>query len=184
MVADREELYWKQTTCANWLKFGDRNTNFFHKFTSNRRRTNKIKKLNAHDEQTFESEDDIKNIAMEYFQEIFSTQGEGDVAPVLGGIEQYITPSMNDFLLHNFTHEEVFAAVQSMSPLQASGEDGLGAIFYQHFCNISIAQSPLCPRCTQEIEDISHISRHCTFAQQILGSPYRLNDSVGSTSEA
>ncbi|KAK8690912.1 hypothetical protein V6N13_074437 [Hibiscus sabdariffa] len=31
----------------------------------------------------------------------------------------------------------------------------------------SIAQSPLCPQCTQEIEDISHKSRHCTFAQQV-----------------
>lgn len=29
-VLQREEIYWKQKLCANWLKEGDRNTKFFH----------------------------------------------------------------------------------------------------------------------------------------------------------
>lgn len=32
-----------------------------------------------------------------------------------------------------FAREEIFNTIQSMSPLKASGEDGLDAIFHQRF---------------------------------------------------
>ncbi|KAL4280467.1 hypothetical protein GQ457_03G024890 [Hibiscus cannabinus] len=41
---DKEELYWDQRARENWLKNGDRNTSFSHKFASQRRRHNKVSK--------------------------------------------------------------------------------------------------------------------------------------------
>ena len=38
----REELMWNQRSRALWLKWGDRNTNFFHATTSQKRRKNWI----------------------------------------------------------------------------------------------------------------------------------------------
>ena len=38
----REELMWNQRSKALWLKWGDRNTNFFHATTSQKRRKNWI----------------------------------------------------------------------------------------------------------------------------------------------
>ncbi|CAK9147551.1 unnamed protein product [Ilex paraguariensis] len=38
----REEMYWCQRSRLNWLKYGDRNTKFFHTTTSQRRQRNKI----------------------------------------------------------------------------------------------------------------------------------------------
>lgn len=45
LEADREELYWEQRARANWLKNGDRNTPFFHKFVSERRSRNRVDRL-------------------------------------------------------------------------------------------------------------------------------------------
>ncbi|KAA3480211.1 reverse transcriptase [Gossypium australe] len=43
---------------------------------------------------------------------------------------------MNENLLRDFLFLKVCDAVKSMSPLKASGEDGLGAVFYQRFWHI------------------------------------------------
>ncbi|KAL4274015.1 hypothetical protein GQ457_13G001340 [Hibiscus cannabinus] len=55
---------------------------------------------------------------------------------LLDGVSPCITSNMNKALLRDFTREEVFHALQSMSPLKASGKDGLRAIFYQRFWHI------------------------------------------------
>lgn len=45
--ADKEELEWEEKARANWLKFGDRNTTFFHNFANSRKWRNKVKKLRS-----------------------------------------------------------------------------------------------------------------------------------------
>ncbi|KAA3465052.1 reverse transcriptase [Gossypium australe] len=38
LEVDREELFWEQRAQANWLQMGDRNTTFFHRWASYRRK--------------------------------------------------------------------------------------------------------------------------------------------------
>ncbi|XP_039068800.1 uncharacterized protein LOC120215094 [Hibiscus syriacus] len=45
LEADCESIYWEQRARANWLKHGDRNTTFFHKVASCKRRRNMIMNL-------------------------------------------------------------------------------------------------------------------------------------------
>jgi hypothetical protein len=40
-----EELHWAQRSRVNWLKYGDRNRNYFHNAASMRSKKNRIKKL-------------------------------------------------------------------------------------------------------------------------------------------
>ena len=39
-LLEKQEMYWRQCSKALWLEAGDRNTKFFHKKASNRRKAN------------------------------------------------------------------------------------------------------------------------------------------------
>ncbi|XP_017635935.1 uncharacterized protein LOC108478000 [Gossypium arboreum] len=45
MEMDKEVRYWEQRARVNWLKIGDKNTVFFHRYGSQRRRINRIRGL-------------------------------------------------------------------------------------------------------------------------------------------
>jgi len=38
LLLEQEEFFWVQRARANWLKHGERNTNFFHQYASTRKR--------------------------------------------------------------------------------------------------------------------------------------------------
>ncbi|KAK5770841.1 hypothetical protein PVK06_046997 [Gossypium arboreum] len=133
MEVDREEIYWEQRERANWLKNGDRNTAFFHKFASQRKWLNHISCLEDSDGRIVEGDVGVGRIAHDYFVNLLSTQGVIDEEDILLGVEKCITDSMNADLDRPFTKEEIFGALLSMSPLKASGEDGLEMVFYQRF---------------------------------------------------
>lgn len=44
-LLENQETYWKQMAKQFWLREGDQNTRFFHKYTSTRRENNQIKKI-------------------------------------------------------------------------------------------------------------------------------------------
>jgi hypothetical protein len=42
-LEDQLSIYWQQRAHANWLKYGDKNTSYFHAFASERKKVNVIK---------------------------------------------------------------------------------------------------------------------------------------------
>lgn len=76
------------------------------------------------------------NLATKYFSTLFISVGVEGPQFILDGVESCISGSLNEKLDQPFTYEEVCFALKSMLPLKASGEDGLGAIFYQRFWHI------------------------------------------------
>ncbi|GMI76000.1 hypothetical protein HRI_001269300 [Hibiscus trionum] len=133
---DREEVYWEQRARVNWLNSGDKNTRFFHRHASQRKRRNRIASLLDENDRYVDDDADILRTATTYFQDIFCASNVTNPQDILQGIDTCISADLNATLLKTFTIEEVHNAVQSMGPLRASGEDGLGAIFYQKFWHI------------------------------------------------
>jgi hypothetical protein len=44
-LLDQENLRWKQRAKINWLKYGDRNTKFYHACANQRKKSNQIYKI-------------------------------------------------------------------------------------------------------------------------------------------
>ncbi|KAA3462361.1 reverse transcriptase [Gossypium australe] len=133
---DKDERYWEQRARVNWLKFGDRNTAFFHKSATTRKKANFITKLVSDDGSEIVDEIGLQEAAKSYFENLFATEGVIDPNRVLEGIDRCITQEINDELQSPFTEDEVYAALKGMGPIKAPGSDGFPALFFQKFWHI------------------------------------------------
>lgn len=133
LLLEQEEIFWVQRARANWLKHGDRNTNFFHHYASTRRRKNFVKRLV--DELGVRHEDarEMKMMVKDYFTDLFTSEVHDVDQGVLGDMNCRVTTDMNQLLLAPFSREEVKKALFSIGDLKAPGPDGLHAIFFKRF---------------------------------------------------
>ncbi|KAA3466988.1 reverse transcriptase [Gossypium australe] len=99
MEIDREEVYWEQRARANWLQLGDKNTAYFHKCASSRKRTNSIIKLVLEDGREITDGTKILETATEYFEDLFASKGTEDSRKALEGIKRIISNEDNVTLL-------------------------------------------------------------------------------------
>ncbi|GMI73050.1 hypothetical protein HRI_000974300 [Hibiscus trionum] len=133
---DKEEIFWEQRARSNWLKHGDRNTSFFHRCASQRRRKNKVKSLENVNGEVCSEDNEMLEVATNYFSSLFTSSTIGDCSRILEGVNVCISESMNLSLRKAFTAAEIWDSVKSMSPLKAAGENGLGALFFQKFWHV------------------------------------------------
>uniref|UniRef100_A0A803PYN6 Reverse transcriptase domain-containing protein n=1 Tax=Cannabis sativa TaxID=3483 RepID=A0A803PYN6_CANSA len=157
----KEEIYWRQRASTKWLKAGDRNTKFFHKHASFRKKVNTIKFLKTEDGSVVNTQEGIVNLITDYFQNLFSTQGS-DVHAA-SAIFSYLNFGLEDsdvsFLHQDFTPEEVRRAVFQISGDKAVGLDGFNAHFYEK--NWSVLGSDLTKAildCLNHAADFSSIN--------------------------
>ncbi|KAL5823208.1 hypothetical protein ACOSQ4_021108 [Xanthoceras sorbifolium] len=134
----QEEIYWRQRSRVSWLKFGDRNSKFFHAKASARRKVNEI--LGLSDERGCWHSDpgSVHRIVCEYFSSIFSSSAPSPetLRRVTQVVEPRVSSSMNALLDAKFSAEEVRQALFLMYPTKAPGVDGMPALFFQN-CSLA-----------------------------------------------
>jgi hypothetical protein len=70
-LEDQHNTFWQQRAHANWLKFGDRNTGYFHAVASERRKTNMIRRLRREEGGVVESEEEIGSYITNHYKSLF-----------------------------------------------------------------------------------------------------------------
>ena len=110
-LLDKEGLMWEQHARALFLKYGDRNTGYFHSKASHWFRRNKISGLRNLDNVWCTSDLQIKDIAVEYFQSLFSSSHPSVQSDIFEAVMPSVSLEMNEQLLKPFTREEVEVAL-------------------------------------------------------------------------
>jgi len=83
-----------------------------------------------------DNEEDIERVAVDYFENLFSSANTIDPSIVLRDISPSVSSTMNEFLVKEITEEEVKRALFSLNPTKAPGQDGMTALFFQRFWEI------------------------------------------------
>lgn len=132
----QEEMLWYQKSREKWIKFGDKNSTFFHAQTIIRRKKNRIHRLQLPNGIWTTNSTVLQEEAQKYFKNLFAnTQPlHNHTFPTAH------QPTIDDLdklsLTKPITKSEVFAALNTIKPYKAPGPDGFQCIFFKQYWHI------------------------------------------------
>nr|KYP67366.1 Retrovirus-related Pol polyprotein LINE-1 [Cajanus cajan] len=130
-----EELLWLQKSRCKWMEYGDRNTSYFHGTIVNRRRQNRIVKLQDDEGTSIENKRDLELMVTAFYKRLFKDP-EVYVPYCLTSTFPALSAQELEAFSLPFSDLEIHGAVKQMGGLKAPGPDGFQAIFYQSQWNI------------------------------------------------
>ena len=131
-ILNQEEEFWALKSWVDWQIFGDRNIAFFHMKTIMKTKQNKIRKIMNHTREWVNDEDQVMDIILNGFKELYQTQHLASVstedidinwAAALFEEESCKLSAMPSAL-------EIHKALSSLKPYKSPGMDGLHAGFF------------------------------------------------------
>ena len=133
---DAENTMWRQRSRNFWLTEGDRNTSFFHTKAINRKQRNTIHGLCDANGVWQENELLVEQIVVEYFSDMFHSNGPTDTTTLIEAIEPVVSMDMNNFLTQEFRADEVHKSLKQMHLKKSPGPNGMPPLFCQHFWSL------------------------------------------------
>ena len=121
----------QQKTQLQWLKEGDANSKYFHAVIRGRRKKMVISKVMNEKGDWIQGEENIGNIACEYYQSIFTGKEERINEELIQCIPELISIDQKEILDRLPIEDEVRMIIMSMNPNSAPGPDGIRGKFYQ-----------------------------------------------------
>ncbi|XP_074342276.1 uncharacterized protein LOC141679766 [Apium graveolens] len=129
LIYNQREVFWRQRSKQLWLSAGDKNSRYFHRVASQRRRTNTIQRLQVEEGQWVDWENGLEEFMKEYYSGIFKAT-EANWQEVIDCVPRKITSDKNSELLAEVVDEEVKTALFQMDPDKAPGPDGMTPGFF------------------------------------------------------
>ncbi|XP_031095329.1 uncharacterized protein LOC115999629 [Ipomoea triloba] len=126
-----EEKFWQQKSHVRWVVEGEKNTKYYHGLVKERRRKQVIHKIKREEGGWVVEQDQIANMAVEYYQKLFEAQETQLDLTMFECLQGSVTEEENRRLVANPTAEEIKESIFSMNPNSSAGPDGFGGGFYQ-----------------------------------------------------
>ena len=79
----------------------------------------------------------LETIILEYFENIFCSNGHTDTSVLIDAIQPVVTKEINTFLTQTFTADKEHKALKQMHPKKSPGPNGMPPLFYQHFWSLA-----------------------------------------------
>jgi hypothetical protein len=133
---NQEEILWCQKSRVQWLKEGERNTNFFHRAVVHRRYINRITQLEYAQGNPIREHNLIVGELNSYYKELLTETNENKeeaIQKITRHIPMLVTQEQNEALMRPITQEEVDKAVKDMPSGKLPGPDGFTTDFF-HDC--------------------------------------------------
>ena len=109
-------MYWQQRAHANWLKYGDRNTKYFHAVASERKKMNNIRSLKREGGGVLEEEEEIGHFITNHYKSFFTSSTGPENEDLLQHVQCSVTNDMNEMLCAGFVGKEVKDALDTDDP--------------------------------------------------------------------
>ena len=133
VLLDKESKMWRQRARTQWVAKGDKNTRYFQKVATQRKRNFFIKGIND-GEGVWQRDDEVVSATfVEFYTRLFTQSHSHDLDRVLEGVKRIVTADMNVELVKPYCMKEVDIAIKQMAPLKAPRPNGMPPFFYQSF---------------------------------------------------
>ena len=97
-VFEREEIMQKQRSQVDWLKAGDRNTQYFQNRASHHQRKNTVKALLRKNGTRSTDDDSMRELAASFYERLFRPEGSAHAERLLTHFVPVISEEMNNRL--------------------------------------------------------------------------------------
>lgn len=134
-LLEKQEIFWRQRAKQFWLRDGDSNTRFFHKFASTRKDHNRISRLKDDNGEWQETEEGIQTVITQYFENLFCSTAVGEKISERVKFKK-ISEEESHTLIVPIVEEEVKDAVFGMHADKSPGIDGFNPAFFQAYWDI------------------------------------------------
>lgn len=125
---------------VKWLQAGDSNSRFFHQTILQRKRSNRVDKLQNGNGTWIEDDVGIHRTVDLHFSNLFNIAGYRDWGSILDCIDSVVTDEMNASLSRSFSLEEIKDAVFNMGGLKAPSLNGFQGVFFQSFWDFIVEE--------------------------------------------
>jgi hypothetical protein len=130
-ILHKEEIMWKQRAKIKWLREGDRNTAYFHKIASGRKRKKCITSLNA-GQQNIRGDEALSKHITEFYASLFAGKANWQLHLDWNRVFEPVREVDFTQLEQQFTDTEILLAIHGMDSNSSPGPDGFPASFFKH----------------------------------------------------